>query len=232
MKIIIGLSIALAFFAVWFMKVRLKGYSKKDVTLKMLAAVCFVAISMVAFCMNPSELGRYLLFGADFGALGDLFLGLSHIDKDNKKRHMFLGILGFGIGHIFYCVGLLIEYASIDNLPYTLPPLGIGILIAVIVGVFGRKMGLHFGRLLPAVCVYVFLLSFSVVQALFLNIYHGFENTQLLLFGMGITLFIVSDSILARMYFGKQKHPALNVITNHVTYYLAQWLIALSILFL
>ncbi|MCR5547091.1 MAG: hypothetical protein K6F30_11530, partial [Lachnospiraceae bacterium] len=127
MKIIIGLSIALVFFATWFMKVRLEGYSKKDVTLKMLAAICFASISMVALCINPTTAGRSLLFGANFGALGDFFLGLSHIDKEHKKRDMLLGIIGFGIGHMFYCLGLLIEYGSVNSLPYTMIPLGIGV---------------------------------------------------------------------------------------------------------
>ena len=225
-------TIALVFFATWFMKVRMEGYSKKDVALKMAAALCFVVVSGMAVFLNPSILACYFLAGGIFGALGDLFLGLSHLDKDKKKGFMFAGVFWFGMGHVAYCQGLIHNYATGDTMWYILIPMVIAILISTFIGLCRRKLGLHFGRFLPAVMVYVFLLSFSVLLSLSLNIYYGFHNQHLKIFMVGITMFIISDSILSKMYFGKQKHPSLNVVTNHVTYYLAQWLIAISILFL
>ena len=232
MTVIYIATVGLIFFAAWFMKVRMGGHSKRDVVLKMLAALCFVVVSGTAVTLNLSVLACYFLAGAIFGALGDLFLGLSHLDKQKKQGFMFMGLLWFGLGHVAYCQGLIHKYSTGDSMPYILIPLVIGILIATLVGMSGRKLGLHFGRYLPAVMVYVFLLSFSVLLSFSLNLYYGFHNQQLKIFLIGILMFIISDSILSRMYFGKQKHPSLNVVTNHVTYYLAQWLIAISILFL
>ena len=218
-------------FAVAFMRERMKGYSKKDVTLKVLASLWFLAIMLMALGMNPSVMGILLLIGGISGALGDLFLGLSHIDKEKKREFMLLGFMGFGMGHVFYCAGIVSGFSLKSSLIYLLVPLLIGVLASSFIGIFGRKMGLHFGRFLPVVVIYVFLLTFSVALSLSLNIMTAWENAQLKIFTVGILLFIVSDSILSKMYFGKQKHPSLNVVTNHVTYYLAQWFIALSILF-
>lgn len=232
MTVICFFTIAYILFAIWFMKVRIAGHSKKDVVLKMLAALCFVAIGITATVLNPSVTAGVLLAGGVFGALGDLSLGLSHLDKEKKARRMFAGVFWFGLGHIMFCFGLIHEYTTAKCIPHLLIPAVIGILAAVFVGCKGRKIGLHFGRYLPVVVVYVFLLCFSVALAMSFNLYWNFENRQLRIFLAGILFFIVSDSILSKMYFGKQKHPALNVVTNHVTYYVAQWLIAVSILFL
>ncbi|HSV87129.1 MAG TPA: lysoplasmalogenase family protein, partial [Bacteroidales bacterium] len=59
----------------------------------------------------------------------------------------------------------------------------------------------------------------------------GYTTLWIMLFS-GATLFIISDLILSMQYFGpadNARKPAL-VVANHVTYYLAQFLIAFSIL--
>ena len=232
MRMITVATILLVVFAVWFMVVRIKGFSKKDVVLKMVAAVSFVTISGTALVLKPSVMGGYLLAGAVFGALGDLYLGLSHILKEKKKHMMFAGIFNFGMGHICFCQGLLHQYSTGDSLKYVLAAFAVGAAFAAVLGFGGRKMGLHFGRYFPVVLIYVFLLTFSVALALGFNVYHGWETVQLKLFMVGITCFIISDGILSRMYFGKLGNAPGAVIWNHVTYYVAQWFIAISILYI
>ena len=48
----------------------------------------------------------------------------------------------------------------------------------------------------------------------------------------GLVLFLVSDLILSGTYFGEGKNRPVDVVSNHVTYYFGQFLIALSLLYL
>ena len=49
---------------------------------------------------------------------------------------------------------------------------------------------------------------------------------------IGLIFFLISDLILSGTYFGEGKNRPVDVVTNHVTYYVGQFLIALSLLYL
>ena len=222
---------ALCVFAAWFMWERIKGYSKKDVMLKVMCSLCFLVVGLTALGMHYTKAGYFLFFGGILGALGDFFLGLSHIKKQKKRVCMILGFLGFGVGHVLYCLALIERYGDRITMPYYVAPVVLAVLLAAGLGIFRKKLGLHFGRLIPVVLTYVFILGFLLFFTVSLNIATDFRRLHLLIFGGGILLFIVSDTILSRMYFGKAERSPVAVVTNHVTYYAAQWLIAFSILF-
>lgn len=231
MTIIWTATAGLCVFAAWFMMERIKGYSKKDVMLKVVCSVCFLTVGMTAFHLHPTKAGYFLLAGGALGALGDFFLGLAHIKKKEKRFCLIMGFLGFGIGHVAYCLALIERYGHWTEPPYYIVPTVLALLLSAGIGIFRKKLGLHFGRLMPVVLTYVFVLGFSVFFTVALNVASEFRRVQLIIFGAGILLFIVSDSILSRMYFGKAERSPAAVISNHVTYYMAQWLIAFSILF-
>ena len=48
---------------------------------------------------------------------------------------------------------------------------------------------------------------------------------------VGGVFFLISDLILSGTYFGEGKDRPVDIVTNHMTYYIAQYLIALSIAF-
>ncbi len=48
----------------------------------------------------------------------------------------------------------------------------------------------------------------------------------------GSVFFLVSDFILSGTYFGSGKSRPVDIVTNHVTYYIAQFAIALSLCFI
>ena len=60
----------------------------------------------------------------------------------------------------------------------------------------------------------------------------GFNNTGLLLVLIGGVLFAVSDLILNLTYFGVGHEKPFDIVSNTVTYYAAQFIIALAILFI
>lgn len=238
MRVIWIVTAVLVFFAAWFMKVRIKGHSMQDVALKLVCSFCLMIIAAEALVINTllrgelSHAGVLIFLGGLAGGVGDLFLGLSHLNKETKRKNMLSGIVDFGLGHVLYCVAVILAYReSATAVTYVLPVV-IALLLAIFMGVFGRKLGLHYGRYLPAVVTYVFLLAFSVALSISLNIATNWESRQLNTFGLGMLMFILSDIILAGMYFGKTGNSKKAVITNHTTYYLAQWLIAYSILFI
>jgi hypothetical protein len=78
--------------------------------------------------------------------------------------------------------------------------------------------------------LYSFLLFFMVGQTLGFALETGFNPLSLVLF-IGFTLFALSDLFLASIYYQKQTSKIL-IVSNLFTYYAAQVLIALSILFL
>ena len=60
----------------------------------------------------------------------------------------------------------------------------------------------------------------------------GFETVWIVMTVGGI-FFIISDLILSGMYFDieKSKNTPVNIVLNHATYYIAQFVIAASIMF-
>ena len=76
--------------------------------------------------------------------------------------------------------------------------------------------------------LYALVLNISVFQALFLLVEYKDAFSALLF--TGAVLFLISDGILMLTYF-KGKDSRLYIISNHIIYYLAQFLIMGSLLF-
>ncbi len=222
----------LAVFAFLFMKERIKGHSIKDVILKVCCSACLLTVAAMAMSINRTSYGIILFLGVLMGCTGDLFLGLSHLNKEHKRKNLLTGIIDFGLGHVMFCVAVILAYIDSVHMLHILIPFMVAVVLAVSICTLRRKLGLHFGRYLPAVMIYLFLLSFSVFLAISLNIAVAWSSLQMKIFGLGMIFFIISDSIISRMYFGKIGNSPKAVISNHVTYYLAEWLIAFSILFM
>ena len=102
-------------------------------------------------------------------------------------------------------------------------------------------MKMQFGKFLIPSIAYAFLLCwFVVLGALYVKPAQGSASAGILL--AGAILFVLSDMVLSMTYFSKpadyERKGMLNpesrlmIIVNHVTYYLAQFLIALSLLFI
>ena len=115
------------------------------------------------------------------------------------------------------------------NLPYFWIAIAIGAVIASITVLTAPKLNLVFGKLKPLIFVYGTLLS-TMGAATALRCYYEPTTLSIGLCAAGI-LFMISDLMLSGCYFDKNQSkstPAF-IIGIHVTYYLAQYLIALSI---
>ena len=170
-----------------------------------------------------------------FKALNMRFLCLDH-DTDVL---MLTGMSSFGFGHILYITALaILNSSSLINLLYSC---AIGLaLIALVMFMSIKVMKMDFRKFLISSIIYGFLLGTFVIYSLF-NVV-GNPSIENILLLIGSIFFIVSDLILSITYFSKkedyEKSGMLNpeskfmIIANHVTYYVAQFLIAISIMFI
>ena len=79
--------------------------------------------------------------------------------------------------------------------------------------------------------LYGALLFFMTAFAIFSAVFAGIAaNKHLLVMGIGGVFFAISDLILSGTYFGEGKNRPVDIVTNHVTYYIAQFVIAGSLL--
>lgn len=154
---------------------------------------------------------------------------------------MYFGMLAFGIGHVLYITSMAIRFPGYEmNLLWS--ALGSAAIVGVMFLVCVYAMKMQFGKFLIPSIAYAFLLCWFVVLSatLLSSPAQGSASAGILL--AGAILFLLSDMVLSMTYFSKsadyERKGMLNpesrlmIIVNHVTYYLAQFLIALSLLFI
>ena len=216
-----------------FLAKRVKKCSAQATVAKSLVSVFFIltwiaASYRVGFPPFAALLGGGLLFGL----LGDIWLDLKFVYAPDSDFYTKMGFLSFGIGHVFYCAAVICGVTQMRWIS-VLPALGVA-LVAALVVFFGEKaMKLHYGAYKMISTVYGAVLFFMAAFAFFAALFAGLkENMHLVVMAIGGAFFIISDLILSGTYFGEGKNRPVDVVTNHVTYYIAQFLIASSVLFI
>lgn len=230
MLVYFALSLAIIM-AVCFIVFQTLGDGILSCILKLFASVTFVVLGISGFATSSSMtygvsiVGLLMLGGAAFGLVGDGILALKDIDESRDCINILCGTISFAIGHIFYYIAL-IDYAG-----FSFIPLAVGAAldcIIIIVSMLGMK--LNFGKLLIPTIIYAFILSTTMVQAIYgAIVLHG--SVASILLAIGFVLFLLSDLVLSLIYFVPKKDKKL-VITNLTLYYLAQILIMFAIFFL
>jgi len=210
-----------------FIVTYLKGYPLKSFMTKALASFSFIHL----FLMIMSEKGflfkdfhYYILSGLVFGLLGDLYLALREIKTEAHYELVKGGMILFGIGHIFYLFGLTeIEYLS----PWVILA---AIFFSIIVYFMSKILRYQMPRYLWFYHILYSIVIFMMLgQSFYISIMHNFDMASLI-FLCGAVCFVISDLLLANIYFLGMKKNIL-YISNYMTYYLAQILIALSVLY-
>ena len=72
--------------------------------------------------------------------LGDIFLDLKYVYRNDDKPYTFAGFIAFGIGHILYITGMFLEFYHGENVLYVILPIAIGV-AGGIINVFLEKPG-------------------------------------------------------------------------------------------
>lgn len=241
MKILSFIFLALGFlFLAWFCKERVKGFSPKAVVLKSLASACFMGIAISALFASASgtmsTFGFFVIFGLLFGLFGDIWLDLKWVYPNDVKIWTFSGFYVFAVQHVLIAIGLFLNFIIGMESKYVLicvATIVVGVAAGILNVLFLEKpMKFNYGDYKKVSGFYGGILISMPLLTLALAIMFGFHNIAIDLMFAGEVFFLISDLILSGTYFGEGKDRPIDVILNHGTYYLGQFLIALSLLFI
>ena len=218
---------------VFYLLEKCKRYSLKGVLIKFVVSLLFVAVAVIASHLHPGHiLNPLLIIGLVLGLSGDVWLDLKYVYPEHDKSYSYMGFAVFGLGHIFFITGMFLEFFGSAHPLYVILPLSAAIVIGVGNLFLAKPMKLDYGSMKGAVLAYSFCLFSMPLSALSLCILTSFQSVPLVLLFVGGILFAVSDLVLSGTYFGKGHERPIDFILNYCTYYPAQFLIALSLLFL
>ncbi len=224
---IIILSVASFIFAGACIILRSKNKSFSGMVCKFMASFGFIGVAVIGNYVNGgADLGYFSLicFALMFGFCGDIFLGIKEIAPIFKKKLVILGTAFFLIGHVVYLIGFFKIGASTVSTVFL--PLGVGVAL-IMIAVLKINADKKFKAILT---VYYALLIFKLGASASLLI-KDFSITGILLTAASV-LFIISDTCLGIIYFTPVKKKNGLVMTELSTYYPAQLLFALSVVFI
>lgn len=238
-KILFALTILAEFYTVpTFLKYYWPTKCKQSLLFKMISATLFVLCGVFAMKIsgNNTSYAYLMVLGLVFGWLGDYFL---HSLKDRMVEFI-LGVVAFLVGHIFYIAAF---YHALKTLKPDAKLLNwydfvaVGALLALVtVYVVVGKLYQKKGPMVIGLMLYGVFLTAMVVKAV-LYMYaeweYGINDTMipaLLTVGIGSVFFFLSDASLGIILTGNEVKRKMRIF-NIITYFVAQILLASSILF-
>lgn len=224
-----------------FLSKRVKGATASAVILKSYASLGFIAAAMSAILIYKLS-GAELLYGVMigcgllFGLLGDIWLDLKYAHSKYSKEYTYAGIISFILGHTMYVSGIIKYFCTrvveIEGMGTIIIPSVICVVVGILMIFSEKPMKVKYGEYKAIIIIYsVFIAALPAFSISFARVL-GFKNIVLDLMATGSVFFCISDAILTGTYFGEGKDRPVDIITNHITYYLAQYAIALSLCFL
>ena len=217
-----------------FLRNRLRKPGAKSLLWKAGTSVCFLA---VAFCglwqsrgqESGSAFSLLVTAGLFFGLLGDIWLDLKWNCPEENDRYTFAGFWCFAAGHICFLTAL-IRFGGKDwSTAGIVIPLALAAVLGIAVGMGEKLLSLDYGRFKSITMFYGALLIGTVLTSGSCILQAHFENSKFVLMFIGGVLFLISDLILSGTYFGKGKDRPADIISNHVFYYAAQFVIAFAV---
>lgn len=202
--------------------------------LKAVASVCFILTGLFAMAENPDcpkIVGALIAAGGIWGLLGDIALDLKYVFKKYEKEYLIAGFSCFGVGHIFYIAALIMAYGF--NIKPTLSALFPMVVSVIIVFASEPLMKVKYGEYKKITIAYLVILGYVLGLSWGYLIFD--YSVSALILSIGFLLFIGSDVFLSSLYFGateKDRTNRVSIVLNHTLYYSAQFLIALSLLFI
>lgn len=218
------LSVACLSVAILFISNELGGRMLKAAVLKGCASLMFVCLGAWALSGHSSSFGVLVMVGLVLGMVGDVLLNMRFLYTGSASNKVFaVGILAFLSGHFLY-IAALIGRSTAILLPavVTCAVLSVISVPQLIKHVTAPSRGL---KIFGYVYLVIVIAMFSLAACLLVT---GGVCPLHLLFFAGALLFVVSDFIMIYYSFGKKLK--LLRVANLLLYYVAQLLIALTIL--
>lgn len=221
----------------WFLYERVKEKSTKAAMIKSSVSVLFMSVAAAAWCHLPDgtvhdKFAPFLLIGLLCGLLGDIWLDLKFVYPKENDIYTFAGFYAFAAGHILFIIGLIWQYGDWSRPWYIILPLVIACAVGAGNIALGPVMKMDYGKFKAITGIYGAILFGMTLLAGSFALMNDFTQWNLNLMFIGGVFFAISDLILSGTYFSTGKDRPVDVITNHATYYIAQFIIAASILFI
>lgn len=202
-----------------------------DLAIKVATSSLFVATGVAAIISNPAvnlTYGLMIVLGGVFGILGDVFIELKWIQKENSDTFLMFGFVTFMLQHVLLVANIFIHYPMtlVNALVCFTAPVAVLVFSSLAVKITKMDMG----KFKTIANTYGALASMTFSVGFMTMTNHGMELSQILFFVGGV-LFFVSDLVLSQIFFTKNGCTRLFVVLNHITYYGAQILIAASLFF-
>lgn len=213
---------------VFFCMARDRNGSVEALLLKTTASFLFMSVAFSSFIANDKAPLYFalIIMGLSCGLIGDIVLDLKIIYKESSSLYQSAGMTAFFVGHIFYIGALIIFGGNFHWMPLAAAAaLGVG---TSLLSQFVLKF--KFKEHTVHIYAYAVALFYMAAQSCWITYQTGF-SVSFLFMGLGGVLFLLSDLVLLMTYYDN-RDSKLFISTNHILYYGAQFLIALSVLFI
>lgn len=238
-KILFALTIIAEFYTVpMFLKYYWPTKCKQSLMFKMISATLFVLCGILAMKIsgNNTSYATLMIWGLVFGWLGDLLL---HSLKD-KMLHYILGVVAFLVGHIFYIIAFYQAGKTLNPeikaFSWYEPVIVLAVIALVSLYCYVRKIYQKKGPMVIGLIAYGAVLTEMVIKAciyLFAEWDYGISDYMvpaLCTVGIGSVFFFLSDASLGLILTGDEVKRGMRIF-NIITYFIAQILLAVSIIF-
>ena len=217
----------------FFLIEKVKAYSVKATIIKSVTSLLFIVLATYsAFTSGHHIFSMFAIPALVLGLLGDIWLDFKYVYPKEDKLYTYAGFIVFALGHILYVTGMFLEFLPEGSNPlFIILPIIVGIAGGALTVLMEKPLKLEYKDMKLIVFIYACFLFTNPAVAMSLLINHSFESTSLILLFIGGVFFAISDLILSGTYFGGKERP-FDIISNAITYYAAQYLIAFSIFFL
>ncbi len=210
---------------VLFLRARINNQKIHALFFKVATSLGFFGWACWLAFKQPSDMAIMILIALFFGVFGDMWLGMKWTYPKQDHPYTFAGFIFFVLEHFFLICFLLSRYGH-PMLLLVILLVAMGISYAI-VGM-EKQMHLKYGIFKGISMIYGTVLF--AVPLFSLTLMVGYQSDRVLtLLLLGTICFVLSDLILSRTYFGDKNRP-IDIIVNHVLYYLAQFLIAAILL--
>lgn len=192
---------------------------------KMIASLCFLLIGFINALRSPN--GAYavlMVAGLFYGFAGDAYLAAPAIAPGRPFVYQGCGAVSFLLGHVLYIVAM-IRHFGISVWAFLAAS-------ALLAGVFfwTRSQKIDAGPLfIPGI---IYMSSCCLTAGMAIHVLITDFSAFSVLLALGGLLFVLSDTVLILRRFGQNKKSLLLHYGVLMTYYPAQSLFAMSMLFL
>ena len=195
---------------------------------KFFTSLCFLLIALFSYLSNPNNL-KYFLFifiGLIFSFLGDILLGINCKKPNSKNALLISGGISFGITHILYSLCFIsISELHIRDFIFAI------FLSFILLSTLKCNKKINFNKSLLPASIYCLIISFMVCKSISLITITSLNLPVIILLICGAILFLLSDYLLSFILLYKDCPKIINGF-NLTAYYIGQFLIALSILYI